>query len=158
MSHIYKSIFLWKFDYLQTIFLTPYGQKFVKYYKNLVIYYGNVVISQLKKGHKVLKSQLGISTSNFFIIVTNINFLQWNQHQNFVIALKEVKNNTFIILKVANIMIYQDLTSYIISYVLFNIHKQYNSLKDSQLFPQYTLKFTTTMGLPCAYQIKVSFI
>ena len=62
------------------------------------------------------------------------------------------------ILKDANTMIYRDLTPYLILYTLLRVYEQYNHLKNPQpLFPCIN-KFITTMGLPCAHRIEVSFI
>ena len=155
---MYKSTFPRKVDYLQTTWLTPHRQKFVKYYTDLVTHYRNVVTSRVKGGHTVLKSKLGISTGDLLTVVTDINSLLRNQHQEFVIALGEAKNNTPIILKGANSMIYRDLTPYITLYALLRVHAQYNRLKDPQTLLPCTQKFTATMGLPCAHRIEVSFI
>lgn len=106
LSDTYKSTFSRKVHYLQTTWLTPHRQKFVKCYTNLVTYYGNDVTSRVEGGHTVLKSKIGISTGDLLTIVTNINSLFRNQYQQFVIALGEAKNNTPMILKSANTMIY----------------------------------------------------
>lgn len=138
--------------------MTPHRQKFVKYYTDLVTHYGNIVTSRVEGGYTVLKSKLGISTGDLLTVVTNIDSLLQNQHQEFVIALGEAKNNTPIILKGANTMIYQDLTPYITPYALLRVHEQYNGLKDRQSLLPYIQKFTTSMRLPCTHRIEVSFI
>ncbi len=123
LSDTYKSTFPRKVDYLQTTWLTPHRQKFVKCYTDLVTHYGNVVTSQVEGGHTVLKSKLGISTGDLLTVVTNIDSLLRNQHQEFVIALGEAKNNTPMILKGANTMIYRDLTPYITPYALLRVQE-----------------------------------
>ena len=105
LIRISKSTFPRKVDYLQTTWLTPHRQKFVKCYTDLVTHYGNVVTSRVEGGHTVLKFKLGISTGDLLTVVTNIDSLLRNQHQEFVIALGEAKNNTPTILKGAYIEI-----------------------------------------------------
>lgn len=48
---------------------------FIKCYINKIYHYKNVITYQIENRHIVLKSNLRILTSNFLIIVTNINFL-----------------------------------------------------------------------------------
>lgn len=103
--------------------MTSHRQKFVKCYTDLVTHYGNVVTSQVEGGHTVLKSKLGISTGDLLTVVTNIDSLLRNQHQEFVIALGEAENNTPMILKGANTMIYRDLTPYITPYALLRVQE-----------------------------------
>lgn len=106
LSDIFKNTFTKKVDYLYNTWLLPYKQKFVKCYTDKICHYKNVVISQIEGGHTVLKSKLGISTGDLLTVMTNINSLLWNQHQEYIIALREAKNNTPMILKGANTMIY----------------------------------------------------
>lgn len=138
--------------------MTPHKQKFVKCYTDLVTHYGNIITSRVEGGYTVLKSKLGISTGDLLTVVISIDSLLRNQHQEFVIARGEAKNNTPMILKGANTMMYRDLTPYIALFALLRVHKQYNCLKDTQPLPPCTQKFTTIMGLPCAHRIEVSFI
>lgn len=48
---------------------------FVKCYTNLVTFYKNIVTSQIKNGHRILKPKHGISIDDIFTIITNIHFL-----------------------------------------------------------------------------------
>lgn len=113
LSDTYKNTFPKKVDYLYDTWLAPYRQKFVKCYTDTIRHYGNGVTSQVEGGHTVLKSKLGISTVNLLIVVTNIDSLLRNQHQEYIIALGKARNNTPMVLKGANTMIYRDLTPYI---------------------------------------------
>ena len=106
-----------------------------------------MVTSRVEGGHTVLKSKLGISTGDLLTVVTNIDSLLRNQHQEYI------KNNTPMILKGPNTMIYRDLTPYVTPFALLKIHEQ--SDKSQPLSP-YTHQFTSTMGLPCAHRIEVS--
>lgn len=117
--------------------MTLYRQKFIKCYINLVIYYRNIIISHIKDDHIVLISKLRISTGNLLSIITNIDSLFQDYYQKFVIALRKAKNNTLIILISANIMIYWDLTFYIILYALLRVDEQYNYLKNLQFLFSY---------------------
>lgn len=112
-----------------------------------------------RREHTILKSKLGVFIGELFTVVTNIDFLLWNQHQNYIIALGEAKNNTPIVLNGGNTIIYRDLTPYITLFALFKIHTQYRRLVDkSQPLPLCTQKFTSTMGLPCVHRIEISII
>lgn len=82
----------------------------------------------LEGGYTVLKSKLGIFIGDRLTVVINIDFLLRNQHQEYIIALGEARNNTPIVLKGANTMIYRDLTLYITPFALPRIHKQYRHL------------------------------
>lgn len=113
----------------------------------------------MEGGHTVLKSQLGVSTGDLLTVVTNIDSLLRNQHQEYIIALGEAKNNTPMVLKGGNTVIYQDLTPYITPIALLKIHTQYRRLADkSQPLPPCTHSFTNTTGLPCAHKIEVTTI
>lgn len=89
-----------------------------------------MVTSQVERGHTVLKSKLGVSTGDLLTVMTNIDSLLWNQHQEYSIALGEAKNNTPMVLKGGNTIIYRDLTPYITPFALFKIHTQYRRLSD----------------------------
>ena len=118
-----------------------------------------MVTSRVEGGHTVLKSKLGVSTDNLLTVVTSIDSLLRNQHQEYIIALREVKNNTPMILKRGNTVIYRDLTPYITLFALLKIHTEYRRLADkSKPLPPYTHSFTNTMGLLCAHKIEVSII
>lgn len=82
-----------------------------------------MITSQIESGHTVFKSKLGIWTGDLFTVVTNIDFLLWNQYQEYIIALGKARNNISMILKGANITIYQDLTSYVTPFALVRIHE-----------------------------------
>lgn len=106
-----------------------------------------------------MKSKLGISTGDLHTVVTNIDSLLRNQHQEYIITFGEVKNNTPMILKGANTTIYRDLTPYITPFVLSRIYEQYRRLADkSQPLLPCTQQFSTTMGLLCIHRIKISLI
>lgn len=156
LSERYKGSFPKKVDYLQNTWLTPHKERFVKCYTDKIRHYGNVVTSRVEGGHTVLKSKLGISTGDLLSVVTSIDSLLQNQHQEYIIALGEAKNNTLMILKGANTSVYRDLTPYITPFALLRIHEQYLRLSDkSQPLPLCTGKFTKTMGLPCVHRIEV---
>lgn len=131
----------------------------MKCYTDKVRHYGNVVTSRAEGRHIILKFKLGISTGDLLTVVTNIDFLLWNQHQEYIIALGEARNNTAMILKGANITVYQDLTPYVTPFALCRINEQYCRLADkSQPLPLCTQQFITTMGLPYIHRIEVSLI
>lgn len=65
-----------------------------------------MVISQIEGGYKVLKSKFGVSIGDLLTVVTNINSLLWNQYQEYIIVLREAKNNTPIVLQKINTLIY----------------------------------------------------
>ena len=135
----YKNTFPKKVYYLSNTWLLPHRQKFVKCYINKICHYENVVTFQVEGRHTVLKSKLGISTGDLLTVVTNIDFLLWNQDQKYIIALEKARNNISMILKGANITIYQDLTPYVTLFALFRIHEQYCHLADkSQTLFVYT--------------------
>lgn len=113
LSDTYKNLSPKKVDYLDDTWLAPHRQKFVKCYTDKIRHYGNVVTSRVEGGHTVLKSKLVISTGDILSIVTDIDSLLRNQHQEYIIALGEAINNTPMVLKGANVMIYRDLTPYI---------------------------------------------
>ena len=159
LSDTYKNIFSKKVDYLYNTWLVSHKQKFVKCYTDKIRHYGNVVTSRVEGGHTVLKSKLGISTGDLLTVVINIDSLLRNQHQEYIIALGEAKNNTLMILKGANTTIYRDLTPYVTPFALLRIYEQYRRLADkSQPLPPCTQQFSTTMGLPCVHRIEVSLI
>lgn len=159
LSNTCKDTFPRKVDYLYNIWLFPHKKKFVKCYKDKIRQYGNVVTSQVEGGHTVVKSKLGISTGDLLTVVTNIDSLLRNQHQEYIIALGEAKNNTPMILKGTNTTIYRDLTPYVTPFALLRIHEQYRYFADkSQSLPPFTQQFNTTMGLPCVHRIEVSLI
>lgn len=138
--------------------LTPHCTKFVKCYIDSIRHYGNVVTSREEGGHTVLKSKLGVSTGDLLTVVTNIDSLLRNQHQEYIIALGEAKNNTPMVLR-GNTVIYRDLTPYITPFALLKKHTQYRRLADkSNPLPLCTHSFTNTMGLPWAHKIEVSII
>lgn len=60
----------------------------------------------LEGGYTVLKSKLGIFIGDRLTVVINIDSLLRNQHQEYIIALGEARNNTPMVLKEANTMIY----------------------------------------------------
>ena len=129
--------------------------------KNLMRNGGMLCIptSRVEGGYTVLKSKLGVSTGDLLTIVTNIDSLLRNQYQEYIIALGEATNNTPMVLKGGNTVIYRDLTPYITHFALIKIHTQYRRLADkSQPLPPCTHSFTNTMGLPCAHKIEVSII
>ena len=69
-----------------------------------------MITLQIAGRYIVLKSKLGVSTSNFFTIIISINSLVQNQHQEYIIVFGEAKNNILMVLKRGNTVIYQDLT------------------------------------------------
>lgn len=123
LFNTYKNTFPKKVDYLYNTCLFLFRPKFINCYLDKIRHYRNVVTSQIEDCHILLKSKLEISMDDLFTIVTNINSLLWNQHQEYIIALGEVKNNTPMILKSVNNMIYQDLTPYITLFILLKIYK-----------------------------------
>lgn len=60
----------------------------------------------LEGGYTVLKSKLGIFIGDRLPVVINIDSSLRNQHQEYIIALGEARNNTPMVLKEANTMIY----------------------------------------------------
>lgn len=108
LADTYKNTFPKKVDYLSNTWLLPHKQKFVKCYSDKIRHYGNVVTSRVGGRHIILKSKPGISTGDLLTVVTNIDSLLRNQHQEYIIALGEARNNTPMILKGANLTIYQD--------------------------------------------------
>lgn len=60
----------------------------------------------MESRHTILKSKLGIFTGDILLVVTNIDFVLQNQHQEYIIVLGKVKNNILIILKEVNTSIY----------------------------------------------------
>ena len=98
-----------------------------------------MVTSRVEGGHTVLKSKLGVSTGDLLTVMTNIDSLLQNQHQDYIIALGEARNNTLMVLKRANTIIYRDLTPYITPFALLKIHTQYRRFADkSQPLPPCT--------------------
>ena len=118
-----------------------------------------MITLRVERGHIVLKSKLGVSISDLLTIMTNIDSFLWNQHQQYIITLGKIRNNTPIILKKANTIIYRDLSLYITFFALLKIHTQYHCLANkSQSLPPYHQQFTSIIGLPYIYQIKISII
>lgn len=89
---------------------------------NSIWYYKNVITLQVEEEYIILKFKLGVSTGDLLYVMINIDFLLWNQHQKYSIVLGKTKNNTSIVLKRGNTIIYQDLTPYITLFALFKIH------------------------------------
>lgn len=58
-------------------------------------------------------------------MVTNIDSLLRNQYQEYIIVLGGAKNNTLIVFKVGNTVIYRDVIPYITLFALLKIHGQY---------------------------------
>lgn len=108
-----------------------------------------MVTSYMKSRYIVPKSQLGIFINDLFSVVTSIDFLLQNYYQEYIIVFEKTKNNILMILKIANTSVYQDLTSYITSFALFRIYKQYLCLVNkSQSLLSLTKNFTkTTYGV-----------
>lgn len=94
LSNTYKDAFSTKVDYLQNTWLIPHRQRVVKCYTNSIQHYGNVVTSRVKGGRTGLKSKVGVSTGDLLTVVTHIDSLLQNQHQEYIIALGEARNNT----------------------------------------------------------------
>lgn len=86
-------------DYSQNTWLILHRQRVVKCYTNSIRHYGNVVTLRVERGHTVLKSKVGVSTGDLLTVVTHIDSLLQNQHQEYIIALGEARNNTPMVLK-----------------------------------------------------------
>lgn len=159
LSNTYKDAFSTKMDYLQNTWFIPHQQRVVKCYTNSIRHDGNVVTSRVEGGRIVLKSKVGVSTGDLLTVVTHIDSLLQNQHQEYIIALGEARNNTPMVLKGGNTIIYRDLTPYITPFASLKLYMQFRRLADkSQLLPPRTRQFTSTMGLPCVHRIEVSII
>ena len=109
--------------YLERTWLCPYKQKFIKYYTNQVLHFGNVITSRVERSHSTLKRQLGFSTGDLKTVVDNIDLLLKNQLQEYQIGIDEAKSRVPYHLRIP---IFQDVIASISPFALRQILKQYH--------------------------------
>ena len=138
--------------YLADKLIHPLRRRFVTYWTNEHLHFGNRATSRGESQNGRLKQQLGgCSIGDLKAVVEAIDVLLTKEHSEFLIALGEAKMRLSKDLR--RVPIFRDLFAKVAPFALRQMLPQYVLIEKQQMKP-CTKTFTTTMGLPCAHKME----
>ncbi len=139
-------------EYLYNIYILHYRRRFVKCFIDKIMHFDIIVTSKEKDAHAMLKRNLIIFIDDLKIIINNLNLLLINQRYDYLIKFENVKIRYSL---QCRIDFFQNIFSFVTSYVLRKILKQYKRLTDvSKILSACIKTFSTTLRLSCAHIIQ----
>ncbi len=139
-------------DYLYDIYIRDYRRRFIKFYTNQVLHFDTTMTSRDEDEHAVLKRQLRSSIDDLKTMMNEINLLFINEQHNYLIEMKEAKMRYSIELRK---LIFEQLTSFVTSTVLWKILSQYKRLIECLTIISACIEiFITIIGLPCSHKLQ----
>lgn len=135
--------------YIENTWL-PFKEKFVYAWTNKVVNFGNHVTSRVEGAHSKLKRYLQVSTGDLRGVKDKICLVIDNEFQEIKAQLASEK------IRVPHkfqISLFEQIVSHVSVYALGELLKQYE-LARSDALPACKGNFTSSMGLPCAHNIR----
>ena len=149
---VYNPRFALAVCYLEDELIRPLKRKFVTYWTNQHLHFGNRATSRGECNNGRLKQQLGgCSTGDLKTVVEAIETLLQNEWSEYLIKLNEAK------MRIANDIrrtpLFRDLLGKVSPFALRLMLPQYLLIQNDQM-KACTKTFSTTLGLPCAHKME----
>ena len=152
LQNVYNQEKPFAMTYLADKLITPLRHRFVSYWTNEHLHFGNRATSRGECQNGRLKKQLGgCSIGDLKAVVEAIDVLLMKEHGEYHIALGEAKMRLSKDLR--RVPLFRDLFAKVAPFALRQMLPQYNLIEKQQMKP-CTKAFTTTMGLPCAHKME----
>jgi len=141
-------------NYIIDTWLEPWRDRLCKYHTNEFRHYGITTTSRAEGIHRVLKSNLKLSTGDLMTVVDNIELMLVNQLKKHRKDLAQAKRSTPFAFSHT---VFSNLVGRVTPYAIWKIHSQFQRLQEAtaeEPLPPCTEVFTKTLGLPCSHKIK----
>jgi hypothetical protein len=152
MNDLYNVTHLECMNYLTEIYIVRFKTRFVQCYINQKLHFETTVISRDEETHAMLKRNLNLSIDDLKIVVNSIDLLLFNQRHDYLLTIDETRMRY---LKKLQINIFRNLRSFVTSYAMRLILKQYHRLTiESTALSVCINSFTISMSLFCSHRIQ----
>ena len=152
LQNVYNDEKPFAMTYLASKLIAPLRRRFVTYWTNEHLHFGNRATSRGECQNGRLKQQLGgCSIGDLKAVVEAIDVLLTKEHGEYLITLGEAKVRVSKDLR--RIPLFRDLLAKVAPFALRQMLPHYELVEKQQMKP-CTKVFTTTMGLPCAHKIE----
>ena len=152
LQEVYNQEKPFAITYLADKLIAPLRRRFVTYWTNQHLHFGNRATSRGECQNGRLKKQLGgCSIGDLKAVVEAIDVLLLKEHSDYLIALNDAK--TRIPTEARREELFRDLLGKISPFAFRQMLPQFVLLQKHEMKP-CTKVFTTTMGLPCAHKME----
>ena len=137
--------------YLQDTWIDGHKEKFIRYWVDHVLYFGNRDTSRAEGAHATIKRYLQISTGDLYSILQKLAQMLENQHIEHNASMAQARNRTP---QSFRIPLMEAVVGHITPYALWRVYEQKQILNRPTLHRPCHRSLVDSMGIPCYHIIQ----